>query len=260
MRHLILAVLATACFDHDSKKMTTGTGDSKTKEGTLTTSVDGNKFKVEIAGSEVLLFEVDERLRFSRLVFAEVIDEHAKICTITDKSNTIAGGEIKKQKCFVGDVGEKFIKACIELGRERQNTREALEYRLDYSEGEIPELQCGVHTATGGSNLIYTYASAGLFVREGTLPDTHTFDADNITKENLQNVLDNARLCASYKELTFDQEELTCTCKPDAFKADKEYASLFTANPTCADELSKTVHLLLPFAKEKESAPEESRE
>lgn len=251
MRYLILLSLlsASACFDTHQSRSHTGGGDSK-GEVEVETSVDKGKFKVSLTGAQPLLFEVNERLLFNRLVY----EKGGEVCLVKPNSLTIAGGKVEDKRCYEDKHDTNFIRACIELEREGDDDGKQYDLVVDVSDNsrfvaakckladDSDELVLPVSLLTGDT--------------DSKLPKGYAFDASNINTDNLKTVMENAKACVDHVELKFDSSNYTCTCmEGNKYEADDEFADKIFGDKFKSGECkpdNKTAYLLKPLAKPKQ--------
>ena len=259
MRYLILLSLlsASACFDtHQSGANVVIGGRGKAIK--VETSVDNGEFKVSLPAAKLLLFEVNERLLFSRLVY----EKGGKVYLVKPNSLTIAGGEIGTSKTYENAEDANFIKACIGLESSGE-TNDDKQYSLVVDVNENDQFfnendqfftaKCKL--ADDSSELVLPVSL--LVSRANKLPEGYNFDAGNIKKTNLNTVMNNAYLCQSKSDdydLTFDSSNYTCTCSPGHTTLGGApgmggLLNAFDNNPNCEED-NKTAYLLKPLAEE----------
>ena len=247
MRYLLLFVLASACLNHDSKTNTT-TGSDSIETPQLATSVADGKLQVKVAGYEVLLFEINDRLLFSRLVLKKT--DKQEVCVMNSASRVIvADDEIYDEKCYADAANiEKFsafISACIELEQTGK------QYRLGIYGTDSISVKCGRDDGEVGDN---TAIYMNWIPENAKLPTGYEFAAKSITAANIEKVVNNARICKEGAKLSMHPgKEFLCSCKAgDSLNGGNELMQLFNGDsgqPTCSED--REVNLLTPLAVDK---------
>ena len=251
-------VLASGCLDkHDSRShanIESAKGSVEVK-----TSVENEKFKVELTGNaKLLLFEINEHLLFSRLVYIQ----DNKVCVTKPtpgREITIAGGEIKKAKCYSNQKEVTFIKACIDLEKKSATQSDGDKYKFGiYHVNEEPytlSTKCGMLESDDTS--IYT----SWITSNHKLPKGYHFDASEIKADKIAYAIKNAHLCNSHDSLIFKKTEYTCTCNEDKpyDPAEDRVMAIFDNRPTCTGQTSYLLNLLAMQTQTSETEEQEQQ-